>query len=277
MTNHHLPQTAIIDKRTQESPDIFSLRLSFTNSDAHKIFEFKPGQFNMLSLFGIGEIPISIVSDPDDRHFFDHTIRVVGRVTQALSQLKTGAQIGIRGPFGNPWPMSQAKGKDIVLVTGGLGCAPLVAVINYIFNRRDEYGKVYILQGVKHSDDLIWRHQYESWGKEKDVYVGLAADVTSKEWPWSKGFVTELITPLILKPENTIAMTCGPEMMMSAAIKNLLNKNIAGHNIWLSMERNMQCAIGQCGHCQLGPKFVCQDGPVFCYEDIADLMTIKGS
>ncbi len=276
MLDAHLPHSAVIDRRVQESPGIFSLRLQYVDTNVQDIFEFQPGQFNMLSLFGVGEVPISIVSDPDDSHFFDHTIRVAGRVTEAMSRLQPGDRVGIRGPFGRGWPMVQAEGQDVVVVTGGLGCAPLVSVIRYLLRRRDRFGDIHIMQGVKHEDDLIWRRQYETWSREHGVNVQLAADMPGKEWPWQQGLVTELISTLDLNLEKTISMLCGPELMMLAAIAQLRDLKLDDQRIWLSMERNMQCGFGQCGHCQVGPKFVCKDGPVFCYSEVADFLGAKG-
>ncbi|MBA1444718.1 MAG: FAD/NAD(P)-binding protein [Chromatiales bacterium] len=276
MLDVHLPHSAVIDRRVQESPGIFSLRLQYVDTHVQDIFEFQPGQFNMLSLFGVGEVPISIVSDPDDSHFFDHTIRVAGRVTEALSRLQPGDRVGIRGPFGRGWPMAQAEGQDVVVVTGGLGCAPLVSVIRYLLRRRDRFGDIHIMQGVKNEDDLIWRRQYEVWSREQGVNVQLAADMPGKEWPWQQGLVTELINTLDLNLEKTISMLCGPELMMLAAIAQLRDLKLDDQRIWLSMERNMQCGFGQCGHCQVGPKFVCKDGPVFCYSEVADFLGAKG-
>jgi sulfhydrogenase subunit gamma (sulfur reductase) len=275
MFDPHIPHVAVIDKRTQESPTIFTLRLEY-DWEVEKAYEFDPGQFNMVTLFGVGEIPISIVNDPLDNHFFDHTIRVVGRVSAGLSKLQPGDRVGIRGPFGRGWPLARMKGKDILLITGGLGCAPLVSVIRYILRRREYYGRIHILQGVKHSDDLIWREQYEEWEKLRDVRILLAADVAGKGWKGQQGLVTELISQISVRPQRTVALLCGPELMMLAAIANLRDLGMADGSIWFSMERNMQCGIGQCGHCQIGPHYVCQDGPVFCYSDLADFLGAKG-
>ncbi len=276
MFDPHTPHVAVIDQRTQEAPNIFTLRLQYEDTDVQEAFAFEPGQFNMVTLYGVGEIPISIVNDPIDSHFFDHTIRVVGRVSEGMSKLQPGDRVGIRGPFGRGWPLERIKGKDVLLITGGLGCAPLVSVIRYLLRRREDYGHIHILQGVKHANDLIWRDQYEAWAAMRDVNILLAADVVSKGWTGQQGMVTELIDQLSLRPQRTVVMLCGPELMMLAAIANLREKRIQDGNIWFSMERNMQCGIGQCGHCQIGPKYVCQDGPVFCYLELADFMGAKG-
>jgi NAD(P)H-flavin reductase len=275
MFDSHIPHVALIEQRIQETPTIFTLRLRY-DWDVQEPYEFDPGQFNMVTLFGVGEIPISIVNDPQENTFFDHTIRVVGRVSDGLSKLQPGDRVGIRGPFGRGWPLTRMKGKDILLVTGGLGCAPLVSVIRYLMRRRDFYGRIHILQGVKHSSDLIWREQYDEWAKLRDVHILLAADVAGKGWKGQQGMVTELLNQISLRPQRTVALLCGPELMMLAAIANLRELGLADGSIWFSMERNMQCGIGQCGHCQIGPHYVCQDGPVFNYSDLADFLGAKG-
>jgi NAD(P)H-flavin reductase len=271
-----LPYEAQIFQRLEEARDIFTLRLRFTDPVIHEAYSFQPGQFNMLYLYGVGEIPISIVSDPEDEHAYDHTIRSLGRVTRALAELKEGDYIGVRGAFGRGWPMQQAEGKDVVIITGGLGCAPVVSVINYVLNRREKYNRLVIMQGVKHANDLIWRSKYETWSKLPDTQVVLAASQGGQGWPWATGHITELVDQIDFDHKNCSVMMCGPEGMMLAAVKELLPRRVPETSIWLSMERNMQCAIGQCGHCQHGPKFVCKDGPVFNYPDVKSLLGVKG-
>jgi NAD(P)H-flavin reductase len=276
VNNPYLPQEAQIVERIQESPTLFTLRLRFTDEKFNVHYRFSPGQFNMLYLYGVGEIPISIVSDPKDDTLYDHTIRSVGRVTRGFSQLVEGDRIGVRGPFGNGWPLEQAEQKDIVIVTGGLGCAPVVSVINYIMNRRERFGKVNIVQGVKHSSDFIWRERYDMWQQQPHTKVLLAADAGDPLWPWHIGPVTGLFDELDYDRANTLVMMCGPEGMMRAVTKYMLANGLSENELWLSMERNMQCALGHCGHCQYGDKFICKDGPVFCYRDIRELFAIKG-
>lgn len=277
MTNAYLPHTAEVIERIQETPTIFTLRLRFVDENQQYNYRFEPGQFNMLYLHGVGEVPISIVSDPADETLFDHTIRVVGRVTKGLGHLKQGDQIGIRGPFGRGWPLKSALGKDVVLVTGGLGCAPVVSVIRYITRRRDLFGRLVIMQGVKRADDLIWHDQYAQWEKLHDTQVILAASEEKKaQWPWHTGHVTDLMNKAIFNPANAIAMMCGPEPMMRAAIEPLLREGLSENDLWLSMERNMQCAVGHCGHCLYGEKFICKNGPVFPYAEIKTLFGVKG-
>ena len=272
----NLPRPARVVERIQESPDIFTLRLQYPDAPADERIVFAPGQFNMVYLHGVGEVPISIVSDPDNEQLFDHTIRAVGRVTRGLSQLREGDQVGIRGPFGRGWPLAQAEKKDLVIVTGGLGCAPVVAVINYVFRRRERFGHVTLLQGVKHHDDLIWRERYADWAQQPDTTVALAADNPGRDSSLFEGNVVQLFDRVEMAADNAVAMLCGPEIMMKFSADALLARGFAPQSLWVSMERNMQCANGLCGHCQVGPLFVCRDGPVFRYDQVAEWFFRKG-
>ncbi len=276
MTNPYLPHTAEVVERVRESPTIFTLRLRFVDPQVHARYRFEPGQFNMLYRYGLGEVPISIVSDPEDEHLFDHTIRAVGRVTKRLAEMQSGGRLGIRGPYGRGWPLAQAEGKDVMIVTGGLGCAPAVSVINYVVRRRARFGRLVIIQGVKHADDFIWRSHYERWSRLPETQVLIAADHGGPVWPFHVGLVTDLFSRVELDPGRAIVMMCGPEGMMRAAVDHLLERGVPESAFWMSMERSMQCAVGHCGHCQYGGLFVCRDGPVFNYPDIRPLFGIRG-
>ncbi|WJW74422.1 FAD/NAD(P)-binding protein [Thiohalobacter sp. IOR34] len=276
MPELHTPRVAEVVSRRQESPSVFSLGLRLYEATAQEAFRFQPGQFNMLYLYGVGEVPISIVSDPGERAEFVHTIRAVGRVTRGLARLRPGDRLGLRGPYGRGWPLEALEGRDILLLTGGLGCAPLVSVVHYILRRRSRYGRLCILQGVKHMDDLIWRERYEAWMQEPEVQVLLAADVAGPGWRWHVGLVTELLSRVELELSTAAALLCGPEPMMVASVQRLLEAGMDEAAIWLSMERNMQCAVGLCGHCQHGSDFVCRDGPVFAYPRIRERLGLKG-
>lgn len=276
MTELRQPHEAEIVERIEETPTIFTLRLRFTDPVVHAAFSFTPGQFNMLYLYGVGEVPISIVSDPQDEHMYDHTIRAVGRVTNALAELRVGDRVGVRGPFGRGWPMVQAEGRDVLIATGGLGCAPVVSVINYVLRRRERYGRLTIMQGVRHADDLIWRSKYEEWSRLPNTQVLLAASQGGAAWPWHVGHLPVLFDKADIKDHHCTAMMCGPEGMMIAVTKALQERGFPEEHIWLSMERNMQCGDGKCGHCQHGGKFVCKDGPVFAYSEVKSLLGTKG-
>jgi sulfhydrogenase subunit gamma (sulfur reductase) len=270
--NPYLPREAEIVERTAESANTFTLQLRLGDDRA---YAFEPGQFNMLYLFGAGEVPISIVGQRDDG-LLTHTIRAVGRITNGLAALEPGDRIGLRGPFGRGWPMREAEGKDLLIVTGGLGCAPSVSIIHHALLYRERYGRLYLLQGVKHTDDLIWRDQYDAWAALPDVTVLLAADVAGPGWHGHVGLVTALFEQLTFDPRQTVAMLCGPEIMMRAAADGLHDRGLASDAIFLSLERNMQCAVGHCGHCQMGPQFVCRDGPVFRLPAIRELLGARG-
>jgi len=273
----YFPHTMTVLKRREETKSIFTLDLCFQSNSQHKNFLFHPGQFNMLYLFGAGEVAISISSDPRELTFLSHTIRAVGRVTKAMQRhVREGDTLGLRGPFGNGWPLKKSQGKDIIIMTGGLGCAPTLSVINYILARRQNYGKLTILQGVKHSDDFIFRKQYALWQQSANTKVYIAADRAGPTWPFKTGYVTDMIDDISIRPEQTTAMMCGPEGMMHAAVSALKNKGMAEEDIYLSMERNMECGLGHCGHCQYGGLFVCKDGPVFSYPQIKDLFSVAG-
>lgn len=272
----HTPMRAEVVERIEESASIFTLRLRICDEKQRHAYSFAPGQFNMLYLYGVGEVAISIVSDPLDEQMLDHTIRKVGRVTGGLAQLKPGDEVGLRGPFGCGWPQAEARGRDVMVVTGGLGCAPVVSMINYILRRREQYGRLTIFQGVRHSEDLIWRERYDEWAAQPDTEVLLAASRGGTAWPYHVGHVPDLFSRVAIDKQNTIAMMCGPEGMMQASAEALLMCGLPTNAIWLSLERNMQCGRGKCGHCQLGAKFVCRDGPVFSYDELLPLLGKRG-
>ncbi|MBK1692751.1 FAD/NAD(P)-binding protein [Ectothiorhodospira mobilis] len=270
-----LPWPVRVDHRVQETRDIFTLQLTLEDPGVRAAYRALPGQYNMLYLFGVGEVPISVVSSPEDGGPLEHTIRAVGRVTRGLERLRVGDRLGLRGPYGRGWPVDAARGRDVVVVTGGLGCAPVVAMIRYILDHREAHGSLTLLQGVKHSDDLIWRRQYRRWARQPQVQVLLASDQPGPQWPHSVGNVTVLLDRARIPP-GALALLCGPEPMMKAVIPGLMQRGIAAEDIFLSIERNMQCGIGHCGHCQVGPHFICQDGPVFPYPGIADWIDREG-
>ena len=275
----YLPYAAQIMQRRQDTPDIFTLGLRFANAKHHRAYQFQPGQFNMLYLFGVGEVPISIVTDPQQADCYYHTIHQVGQVTNGLAQLQEGDCLGVRGPYGVGWPLQQAIGKDVLVITGGLGCAPSVSAIHHLIKHRSQYKKILLLQGVKHSSDLLFRSQYEQWAQLPDTHVFLAANKVNQagpHWPWLSGYVTEFIPNLAFDPSNVLVMMCGPEAMLQAALPPLQQKGVADKNIYINMERNMECALGHCGHCQFGGQFVCKNGPVFCYPVIKNLFGKKG-
>jgi len=270
--NPYLIHPATIVERKQESTDIVTFRLQLTDPSLQKAFRFEAGQFNMVYVFGVGEVAISIVSDPDEPEFLDHTIRIVGRVTHVLGNMQIGEPLGIRGPFGKGWPMAEGKGNDILVVTGGLGCAPVVGAIEYIFRRREEYGNLTILHGVKTPHDLLYRERWDAWRHQPNTKVLLTSDEPGKTWHSHVGVVTELFDDLQLEPDKTLVMMCGPEIMMRVACNVLTHKGLRPDSMYVSLERHMECGIGLCGHCQLGPFFLCKDGPVMRLDRVMPFM-----
>lgn len=206
MINPHLPLEAEVVERIEESPTIVTLRLRLTDADARQGFRFSPGQFNMLYLPLVGEVPISIKSGPrspcDQPPLLDHSIRAVGRVTRALVQLQPGARLGLRGPYGRGWPMTRALGQDVHIITGGLGCAPAMSVVDQLLRQRQRYGHISVVQGVRHAEDLIWRDQYAHWARLPNIQVLLAADQADSHWRWHTGMVTGLLDQLELVAER---------------------------------------------------------------------------
>ncbi len=274
MTPYFLHGARIVTRRT-EAEGIYTFVLQFTDPAVRQAYRFAPGQFNMIYSYGVGEVPISIVSDPAEPALVEHTIRTAGRGTSAVTRWKPGDILGVRGPYGRGWPMEAARGRDVIIITGGLGCAPVVGVINYIFRRRDEYGALHILHGVKTPSDLLYRERFDLWRRQPRTSVYLTADHPDKSWQYRTGVVTNLFDELTPNPA-AIVMMCGPEIMMHYAIRTLRAKGISEDSIYLSMERHMKCAIGLCGHCQFGPRFVCKDGPVFNYTAVKPWFGVSG-
>ena len=272
MINPYLIHPATIMEKIREADNIHTYGLRLNDEETRRNFCFTAGQFNMVYLFGVGEVAISIVSDPEQPERLDHTIRSVGRVTSAIAQLQAGETLGIRGPFGQGWPLHTARGHDVVIVTGGLGCAPVMGAIEYIFRRRLHYGSVKIIHGVKSPRDLVFHERFEAWRKQPDTEVLLASDRPDKTWRHHVGVVTELFERVSIDPAKTMVLMCGPEIMMRLGAPILMRRGIPATAIYVSLERHMECGIGLCGHCQWGSHFICKDGPVFPYSEIAPLL-----
>jgi NAD(P)H-flavin reductase len=226
----------------------------------------------MLYVFGVGEVPISISSDPGQTSALVHTMRAVGTVTKALRKLKRGDVLGVRGPYGSNWPVKEAEGSDVLIAAGGIGLPPLRPALYNILANREKYGKVVLLYGTRSPADMVYRKELEQWRGRFDLDVHVTVDRAVGAWRGNVGVVTTLLPKAHLDPTSTVAMICGPEMMMRFTALELQKRGVAIQDIYLSMERNMKCAIGFCGHCQLGPIFVCKDGPVFRYDRIKSLM-----
>jgi len=266
-----LPQLYRVQRVRREIPDTFTLELEPANGSS--ILPFATGQFNMLYVFGVGEVPISISGNPAQPTPLVHTTRAVGTVTKAMRKLRPDDVIGVRGPFGSHWPIEHAQGKDVVIVAGGIGLAPLRSALYQITAQREQYGKVALLYGARTPSDILYRRELEHWRGRFDLEVYVTVDQATGTWRGSVGVVTKLIPRASFDLENTMVLVCGPEVMMRFTVAELEKRGVAAEHIYISMERNMKCAVGFCGHCQYGPHFVCKDGPVFQYSRVQSLFT----
>lgn len=270
-----VPEPAEIVEKRSFGPQIHVFRLRLSDPSARPRFDFQQGQFNMVSVPGVGEVAISISSDPHDLDL-EHTIRIVGRTTRVIEALGVGDILGIRGPYGSAWPLLQARWKDVLVVTGGLGCAPVTGAIEYMFRRRANYGRIVVLHGVKKPSDMVHRERFEAWRREADTQVLLTTDQPDRTWKDRFGVVTELFSEVEIDPRRTIVFMCGPEVMIRYAVRILVERGVSMDRVFVSLERNMKCAIGLCGHCQFGPEFVCKDGPIFPFSRIARFFGVRG-
>lgn len=267
-----LPRIARVLRRRRDGAQVWTLEIE---SQGTLEPAFVPGQFNMLTAFGIGEVPISFSGDPADSRRLTHTIRAVGPVSAALAALKVGASLAVRGPFGVGWPMSEATGRDVVIVAGGLGLAPLRPVLYRLLAERARYGRIVLLYGTRSPQEILFRREIESWRRRLDIEIEVTVDHAVGDWRGQVGVVTTLIPRASFDPHGALALVCGPEIMMRFAVAALRDAGVADDAIHLSLERNMKCAVGLCGHCQLGPVLVCRDGPVLRYDRLRDLLRIK--
>jgi NAD(P)H-flavin reductase len=268
-----IPALFRVERYLQETDDTFTLEM--IPAEGSQPFCFQPGQFNMLYVFGVGEVPISISGDPDKPAILVHTTRAVGAVTKVMQTLKRGSVIGVRGPFGVPWPVEDAEGSDVIIVAGGIGLAPLRPALYRILSRRDLYGKVVLLYGTRTPEDILFRKELERWRARFDLEVYVTVDRAIAPWRGSVGVVTNLIPKAPFDPSSAMGILCGPEIMMRFAVLELEKRGVALDRMYVSMERNMKCGVGTCGHCQFGPMFVCRDGPVFPYNRVKNWLAIR--
>ena len=229
----------------------------------------------MLYAFGVGEVALSMSGDPANSDVIVHTVRAVGAVTEALCSLKRGGFLGMRGPFGTPWPMDVAEGSDLLLVAGGLGLAPLRPAVYHALARRSDYRRVFLLVGARTPSDLLFRPELERWQKANDIPVLVTVDHASMDWKGRVGVVPALLADVDVTADSTVALVCGPEVMMRFTVRELRRRGLADEQIHLSMERNMKCAVGLCGHCQYRESFICKDGPVLRYDRIRSIFWLR--
>jgi NAD(P)H-flavin reductase len=268
-----LPALYRVRRVLRETDDTFTLELDA--DDDVPMRSFAPGQFNMLYVFGVGEVPISISGDPAHPETLVHTTRAVGTVTKAMRELKRGGVIGVRGPYGSSWPVDESAGNDIVIVAGGIGLAPLRPILYRVIAQRARYGKVVLLYGTRTPDDILFKEDLKRWRARFDLETYITVDRASGSWKGNVGVVTQLIPRAPFDPSSTTAFVCGPEVMMRYSLFELERRGVSVNDVWVSLERNMKCAVAHCGHCQFGPLFICKDGPVFRYDRVKDLLSIR--
>jgi NAD(P)H-flavin reductase len=266
-----LPEPFRVRSRRQETDDTWTLELEPPDGREPR---FEPGQFNMLYAFGVGEVPISICGEGSGESL-EHTVRAVGGVTETICATEEGDTLGVRGPFGSSWPVVEAEGGDLVIVAGGIGLPPLRPALLRALANRDLFRSVILLYGGRAPDQLVFRPELDAWDRLDELELGLTVDSATAEWRGTVGVVPKLIEGAPFEPGRTTALMCGPEVMMRFAIRALLDRGVSAESIHLSMERNMKCAIAQCGHCQFGPTFDCREGPVFRYSNIQAWLGIR--
>jgi NAD(P)H-flavin reductase len=267
-----LPAPYRVAANRQETHDTWTLSIEPSGG---ALAPFSPGQFAMLYAFGIGEAPISVSGDLDDGAQLVHTVRAVGAVTKTICALEPGGYVGARGPFGTSWPIAEAEGRDIVVVAGGIGLAPLRPVIYHVLSNRERYRRLTVAYGGRGPAELLYMDELEHWRGRFDVDLDVAVDSAGPGWGGRVGVVTTLIPRADFDPANTTAFVCGPEVMMRFTAAALREAGLPAESIQLSMERSMKCAVGHCGHCQLREFFICKDGPVFRSDVIEPLMRVR--
>lgn len=265
-----LPRAFRVVAQHRETRDTVSLEIE--PEDGGEV-RFSPGQFTMLYVFGIGEVPLSISGGGSNRETLIHTVRSVGAVTEAICSLGQGDRVGVRGPYGTGWPVLP-EARDLVMVAGGIGLAPLRAVVHSVLENRGRFGSISLVYGTRSPIDLLYQAELRDWRSRFDIEVAVTVDRSDEGWFGDVGMVTTLLPRIGFDPALTVAMVCGPEIMMKVVARELVSRGVDAADIYISLERNMKCAIGFCGHCQFGPDFVCRDGPIVTYERVRERMRV---
>ena len=259
--------------RQEEIPGCLTLRVEPEGDEGDS--GFVPGQFYMVYVFGHGEVPISVSGNPENPKELSFTVMEVGSVTRALCAVKSGDAIGLRGPFGSAWPVEKVKGHNVIGMAGGLGLAPLRPALYHMMRNRSDYGDLTLLYGAREPQSILFHQQLDNWRAQAPINIDITVDTAGREWLGEVGVVTELLKGRSIDPAQTSALICGPEIMMRFSAYALLDLGVAAENIYVSMERNMKCAVKMCGRCQYGPFFICNDGPVFSFDRVERLFKIR--
>jgi len=262
----------ILDVR-QENFNTRTFTMQFVDEETRRQYRFTPGQFNMVYVPGVGEAAISVSSHPEHTDTLEHTIRTVGSVTRAFERLGKGGIVGLRGPFGKGWPLEALRGKDVVIVAGGIGIAPLRPVICWLLDHRDWCRRVVLMYGCRTPEDRVFGAELDAWEQGGAIEVLVTVDNATGDWFGPVGVVTRLLQRIKVGAARTMVLVCGPKILNRVAAWNFLQLHVPPDQVYVSLERNMNCGFARCGHCQFGANFVCTDGPVFCFADIADIFT----
>jgi NAD(P)H-flavin reductase len=268
-----LPRFMRVARRVRELSDTWTLEL--VSPDGGPLLRYAPGQFTMMYVFGVGEIPVSISGDAADASRLLQTVRAVGKVSQAIAKLTAGEMLGLRGPYGTAWPVAQGYGRDVVVIAGGLGLAPLRPALYQLRAERERFGKLVLLYGTRRPEDILFSRQLSTWRQQLDMEIEVTVDHAGADWRGHVGVVTKLIPRLDIDPLNAMALVCGPEVMMRFAAGALSDFGMPEETIYLSLERNMKCAVGLCGHCQFAGSFICKDGAVMRYDKVRKLLGLR--
>lgn len=269
--NIYLPKIAVIRSIKEETPDIKTFTLCFKSKKVSNSFSFYPGQFMMVSVFHSGEVPISISSSPTGPGSIDLSIKRVGALTTRIHGYQTGDEIGLRGSYGRSFPLDECRGKNLLFIGGGIGLAPLRSLIRYSLDRRSEFGSITILHGARTPADVPFKEELSAWGEEKDTRVFITVDKSDANWKGPVGPVTTLWGKAAVSSRETMAIICGPPVMISFVISDLCKMGFSETSIISTLERHMKCGVGKCGHCSIGDKLICIDGPVFSYKEMKEL------
>ncbi|MEN8041992.1 MAG: FAD/NAD(P)-binding protein [Actinomycetota bacterium] len=266
-----LPRPFRVIGKSRETYDTCTIKLEA--ADGGEPLRFAPGQFTMIYIYGVGEVPISISGDPGNPEVLVHTVRSVGAVTNAICALQSGDVVGIRGPFGTPWPT--AENKDLLIIAGGIGLAPVRPLIYQALTNRDRYSSVALVYGSRSPSDLLYLEEVKEWRGRLDFNVHVTVDRGDGAWRGEIGVVTPLVHRAHIRNSDTVAIVCGPEVMMKVVARALGDCGVTQDEVYVSLERNMKCGIGFCGHCQFGSDFICKSGPVFPYSAVADRLGVQ--
>jgi len=267
--NPYLPQLAVIEKVIEETWDTKTFQVRFKDERLRETFTYQPGQFQEVSVFGVGESTFCLASTPTRPGFIEFSVKKLGTVTTALHELEEGAVVGIRGPFGNWFPYQEWKGKNLIFIGGGIGMAPMRSILNFCLDNRSDYGDIMTIYGARSPGDLCYKHEFDDWRKSSELY--LTVDKGDETWRGNEGFVPAYLMDIAPKPTNAVAITCGPPIMIKFVLQNLEQLGFTDEQIYTTLEMKMKCGIGKCGRCNIGTKFVCLDGPVFSYAEIRGL------